>query len=108
MKELNESAAKVEQLLRDFGGVAGGPAAGGAAEELSRALATGVIGAALQQYLTVALGERAGDTMRHLLVCTCVWNCHAAHAHYCYPSIGHASSSACACQSCQRLRLRAK
>lgn len=32
---------------------------GAAAEELSRALATGIIGGALQQYFTASLGESA-------------------------------------------------
>ncbi len=67
MREVRESCAKLDGLLRDYGGMGAGAGANSegsprevsraAAEELSRALATGVIGGALLQYITTTLGE---------------------------------------------------
>lgn len=50
---MRESVGQLGALLHDYGSAAG---QGAAAEELSRALATGLIGGALHQYLTSTLG----------------------------------------------------
>ena len=82
MREVHESCGKLAGLLRDYGagdvvaengwnvegwGGSGRSGGGGLSaaqrtrlavgEELSRALAIGIIGGALQQYLTTTLGE---------------------------------------------------
>lgn len=56
MREVRESVGQLGALLHDYGSAAG---QGAGAEELSRALATGLIGGALHQYLTSTLGGYA-------------------------------------------------